>query len=84
MDLLRDLHLGLALKKTQLYDIVFPLAEPLHCIRQRERLDPAGFFIFLVGDLIHDIERVAAVGVDRVVEADRALDRIVHRRSPPW
>ena len=31
---------------------------------------------FLITDLIHDIEGIAPIGVDRIIEAYRTLDRI--------
>lgn len=42
----------------------------------RELFHPVFFFIFLITDLIHDIEGIAPIGVDRIIEAYRTLDRI--------
>ena len=49
--------------KTQLYNVVFPLIQPFHCIAEWEFFHPAIFFIFLITDLIHNIEWFAAVPV---------------------
>ena len=38
--------------------------------------DPRLFLIFFVADLIHDVEGVAAVGKDRLVQAHGILDRV--------
>ena len=34
------------------------------------------FFVFLIADLIHNIQRIATLGVYRFKQADRTLDRI--------
>ena len=71
-----NLHLGLPLIETHADDPAFALIETGDRVLQGEVLHPVFFFIFLITDLIHDIEGIAPIGVDRIIEAYRTLDRI--------
>lgn len=48
----------------------------LHGFGERQISDPVVFLVFLVTNLIHDIEGITAFCVDRIVKADRALDGV--------
>ena len=67
--LLRDLHLGLALVEAQLQNVPLPLSESVHGVTEGQMLQPAVVGVFLVLNLIHDAYRVAAVRIDRFVQA---------------
>ena len=47
------------------------VVQTFHGFTEGEMFYPHLFLIFFITDLVHDIEGVAAVGVDRVIERDR-------------
>ena len=70
------LHLGFAVVEPQTEDLLFPGAQLLKGGAEGDVLHPVELCIFIVPDLIHDGEGVAAVGVDGIVEADGGADGV--------
>ena len=70
------LHLGFAVIEPQGQNLLFPGAEAAEGVLQGDVLHPALFGVLGVPDLIHDGERVAAIGIDGVKEAHGGADRI--------
>ena len=68
-DLPRHLHLGLALEVAQLHDPLFARGEGGHRLAEFEAADPTVLAV-RVAHLIDDVHRVAAVGVERLFEAE--------------
>ena len=56
--------------------MLFAAIQPLHSFAESKIFNPAFFFVFFVTDLVHDIECVTAIGVDRVIKTERTLDGI--------
>ena len=52
------------------------VVQTFHGFTEGEMFYPHLFLIFFITDLVHDVEGVSSVGIDRIVEADRALDGI--------
>ena len=71
-DFIRNFHLCFALIKTHFNNMPFPTAEAVHGFFERQIFQPVFFFVFAVTDLIHDIKRIAAFGIDGFIEADHA------------
>ena len=70
------LGLGLAFEKAQRDDMALSVVQTFHCFTEGEMFHPRLFLIFFVTDLVHDVECVATVGVDRLVEAHWILHGI--------
>ena len=52
------------------------VVQTFHGFAEGEMFYPHLFLIFFITDLVHHIQRVTAIGIDRIVEADWALDGI--------
>ena len=74
MDFLCYLRLCFALEKTKVNDMAFPFRKAVHSLVQADIFNPVFLGAFLITQLIHDVERIAAVCVDRFVETDGTLD----------
>ena len=70
------LHLGLSVVKPQGEDLLFPVVQRPEGIAQGDVVHPAVLGILGIPDLVHHRQRVAAVGVDRIVQAHRRADRV--------
>ena len=70
-DFVGDLHLRFPLVETQGQDAAFPLAQAFERLLQGNFFQPAVIGVAAVADLVHDADGIAAVLVDRVVEAHR-------------
>ena len=76
MDFFGHFHLSTSFEETKPDNAAFPRSQMLHGFGERQISDPVVFLVFLVTDLIHDIEGITAFCVDRIVKADRALDGV--------
>ena len=81
-DLLRHLHLRLALEIPQLHDTLLPRGEARHGLAELQPADPAVLAVG-VAHLIDDVDGIPAIGVDRLLEAQRLHHRFQRRRHLP-
>ena len=58
--------------------MALPVIKPLHRFCEGNGFHPVLFPVFPVTDLIHHVQRIPALCIDRVIQADRALD-CIHR-----
>ena len=66
-------HLCLSFKKSKLYDIPFPLSKAVQCRFQRQILHPFFFFVLAVTNLIHHVQWIPTVIIDRLLQTHRHL-----------
>ena len=71
-----DLGLGLSFEKAQRDDMTLSVVQTFHGFAEGEMFYPHLFLIFFITDLVHDIEGVAAVSVDRLIETHGVLHGI--------
>ena len=75
-DLGGDLHLGLALAEAEGQDAALAVVQAGDGILEGDVIQPVLIGTAVVPHLIHDAEGIAAVGVHRVVQADRVAEGI--------
>ena len=74
-DLLRHLHLGLTAQISQLHDALFPGRKSGYRIAELQPADPALLAVW-VPHLVDHIHGIAAIGVHRLVKAERLHHRL--------
>ena len=72
-DLGGDLHLGLALEKAEGDDLFLPVVQFGESLTDGDLVYPVAV-VGVVGDLIHNVDGVAAIGKNRLIEGDRVHD----------
>ncbi len=77
MDFVCHFHLCFSLPDSGLYNVVFPFRQMAQCVFLRRDVRPSWIpCFFFVTDLIHDIQRIPRLRVNRFIQGDRTLDGI--------
>ena len=73
---LAHLHLGFSIVKPQGQNLLFPGLEGPEGVAQGDVLHPTGLGVPGVPDLVHHRQRIAPIGIHRVIQAHRGAYRI--------
>ncbi|MNE71127.1 hypothetical protein D3C80_1669720 [compost metagenome] len=68
--------MSLAFEEPHGQNPLLPLPQFTHGFAQGNFLNPRDILVFVIADLVHNINRVSPIMVDRFEQGDRVLDRI--------